>query len=72
MIEKVLGLVLVASVAAACSSSPDAADEEGGGDGHIQLQVSGEPEETAVYSSMAEQFMEANDGVHVEVVEVPE
>ena len=72
MFEKALALVLLTTVAAACSSSPDAEEEERGGERHIQLQVSGEPEETAVYSSMADQFMEANDGVRVEVVEVPE
>lgn len=74
MSMKVLVLVLVALLAAACSDSPGASDEEGDGGGttHIQVQVSGEPEETAVYTSMAEQFMDANDGVHVEVVEVPE
>lgn len=71
MIERILALVLVTALTAACSSSPDA-EEDGGGARHVQLQVSGEPEETAVYTAMAEQFMKANDGVHVEVVEVPE
>lgn len=74
MSRKLVALALLLTlVAAACSDSPDAAEEEDeGGVAHIELQVSGEPEETAVYSSMAEQFMEANDGTHVEVVEIPE
>ena len=70
MRTKALALVLIAVLGAACSSSPDAA-----GDGDvtkIQLQVSGEPEETAVYTSIAEQFMKQNEGIEVEVVEVAE
>jgi multiple sugar transport system substrate-binding protein len=65
-------LVLLALAGGACSSSPDAAEEDDGGVTTIQLQVSGEPEETAVYSSIAEQFTEQNEDVEVEVVEVPE
>lgn len=72
MKTKVLALALAAVVGAACSSSPDAAEDETQGTTEIQLQVSGEPEETAVYSAIAEQFMDQNDGVEVEVVEVPE
>ncbi|HYO61300.1 MAG TPA: extracellular solute-binding protein, partial [Actinomycetota bacterium] len=67
---RALALALLAAVSAACSSSPG----DGSDDGvtNIQLQVSGEPEETAVYTSIAKQFMKANEGVEVEVVEVPE
>ncbi|HEX2294284.1 MAG TPA: sugar ABC transporter substrate-binding protein [Actinomycetota bacterium] len=73
MRTKALALALVAIAAGACSDSPGATDgEDDDGVTHIQVQVSGEPEETAVYSSIADQFMEANDGVHVEVVAVPE
>lgn len=72
MSKRVLALVLFAVLAAACSDSPGAAEDEDGGVAKIQLQVSGEPEETAVYSAMAEQFTKANEGVEVEVVEVPE
>lgn len=68
---KALAILLLATTAAACSSTPDAA-EDGDDVTKIQLQVSGEPEETAVYSAMAAQFMNANAGVEVEVVEVPE
>ncbi|HEX2059091.1 MAG TPA: sugar ABC transporter substrate-binding protein [Actinomycetota bacterium] len=64
--------VLVAAVAlaaSACSSSPEAGEDEVA---TIQLQVSGEPEETAVYSAIAEQFMEQHGDVEVEVIEIPE
>ena len=71
MKTRVPALLLLAAAATACSSSPDAADD-GEEAAHIQLQVSGEPEETAVYTSIADQFMEANGEVHVEVVEVAE
>lgn len=67
-------VLLLALVAAACSSSSDGSEDEGddGGVTKIQVQVSGEPEETAVYSAIADQFTEANEDVEVEVVEVPE
>ncbi|MDQ3958367.1 MAG: sugar ABC transporter substrate-binding protein [Actinomycetota bacterium] len=52
-----------------CSSSGSAEDGE---TATIQVQVSGEPEETAVYSSIAEQFEKLNDDVRVEVIEVAE
>ena len=72
MRSKLVALSIVAVLAVACSSSPGASGDERDDLTHVVLQVSGEPEETAVYSSIADQFMEANDGVHVEVVEVPE
>lgn len=71
MRNKVLMLVLACLLAAACSSSPEAAVDADDVTS-IQLQVSGEPEETAVYSSIADQFMQQSDGVEVEVVEVAE
>lgn len=71
MSAKVLASVLVAVLATACSPSSDRAEGDGGVTS-IQLQVSGEPEETAVYTAIAEQFMKQNDGVEVEVVEVAE
>ncbi|MFN2589103.1 MAG: sugar ABC transporter substrate-binding protein [Actinomycetota bacterium] len=62
--------LLLAGVAA-CTSSPGGS---GGRDGAtaIQVQVSGEPEETAVYGSIARQFQEQNPDVEVEVVEIAE
>ncbi|MDQ4125149.1 MAG: sugar ABC transporter substrate-binding protein [Actinomycetota bacterium] len=74
MSKKLLVVAVLALVAAACSDAPDGADEDedGGGVTHVEVQVSGEPEETAVYTSIADQFMDANPDVHVEVVEVPE
>jgi multiple sugar transport system substrate-binding protein len=71
MSKKALALALAATVAASCSSSPEASEDERA-TARIQVQVSGEPEETAVYSAMAEQFTKANEGVEVDVVEIPE
>jgi multiple sugar transport system substrate-binding protein len=61
--------IVAALAGAACSPS---ADGPAGGAASIQVQVSGEPEETAVYSSIAKQFEKANRNVDVEVVEVAE
>lgn len=73
MRKRILVPVLLALVATACSSSEGPEDEgDEGGATKIQVQVSGEPEETAVYSAIAEQFTDANDDVDVEVIEVPE
>ena len=64
--------LLVASMAglAACSGS-DGGSTLGSG-AALRLQVSGEPEETAVYAAVAEAYVQANPGVDVEVVEVAE
>ncbi len=70
-VRKVLAAGLLAVVAAACSSSRDAREGEGGA-ARIQVQVSGEPEETAVYQSIAEQFQQQHGDVEVEVIEIAE
>jgi multiple sugar transport system substrate-binding protein len=72
LIRKVVAVGLVAIAAAACSGSSRDANEDDGGATTIQLQVSGEPEETAVYSSIAQQFQQQHPGIEVEVVEVAE
>ena len=69
-IELVVAVAL-AAVTAACSPSPEQ-DVDGDGTTTIRVQVSGEPEETAVYSSIAEQFMEEHDDVEVNVIEIAE
>ena len=72
LIRKLVALGLVAVVATACSGSSSGTDGDDGAATKIQLQVSGEPEETAVYSSIAQQFQQQNAGIEVEVVEVAE
>jgi multiple sugar transport system substrate-binding protein len=71
-VRKVGAAVLLGLAAVACSSSPDAGEDEDGEVTSIQLQVSGEPEETAVYHSIAEQFEKEHDDVEVEVIEIAE
>ncbi|HEX2196177.1 MAG TPA: sugar ABC transporter substrate-binding protein [Actinomycetota bacterium] len=72
MRPKILSLALaVVALAAACSTSPGAGEDDGAAV-TIQLQVSGEPEETAVYSSIADEFTKQNPDVEVEVIEIPE
>lgn len=44
----------------------------GGSEDTIRLQVSGEPEETAVYEAMARQYEKLHPDLRVEVVKVPE
>ncbi|MDQ4025958.1 MAG: sugar ABC transporter substrate-binding protein [Actinomycetota bacterium] len=68
----VVTLGVVAIVAAGCSDSSPDANEDGGSATEIQLQVSGEPEETAVYRSIAEQFQQGHADIEVEVIEVAE
>ncbi len=60
----VMAVVIV--VAVGCSAEP------GPGSSTVRLQVSGEPEETAVYEAMATQFELDHPGTTVEVVKVPE
>ncbi len=63
--------VAAALLAAACSSSPGAREDDRDVT-PIQVQVSGEPEETAVYASIAKSFQEEHGDVEVEVIEIPE
>lgn len=68
-------LLLVASlVFGACSSSDDGDDRGSSAEGttEIVVQVSGEPEETAVYRAVASDFEDANPNVTVRLVEIPE
>lgn len=59
-------IAVTALALAGCSSQP-------GEDGQtIRLQVSGEPEETAVYDAMAELYMSEHEGTRIEVIKVPE
>lgn len=67
----VVGLAaVVALTASACSSG--ASGGAASGDDTIRLQVSGEPEETAVYDALAKAFMEQHPGSTIEVVKVAE
>ncbi len=61
--------VLAALTPQACSSSAGSDAETGGA---LRLQISGEPEEAAVYESVANAFMRQHPGVSVEVVTVAE
>jgi multiple sugar transport system substrate-binding protein len=60
---------------AACGDADDGAPRDRSGSGEaaqLRLQVSGEPEETAVYAAVAEAWEQDNPGSSVEVVQVPE
>jgi multiple sugar transport system substrate-binding protein len=61
-------LVTSALAVSACSGS----DGESEGRKTIRIQVSGEPEETAVYAAVVTAYTKAHPGTKVEVVEVPE
>ena len=63
--------VLVVTVMAALSACSDSGSGKGTA-GALRLQVSGEPEETAVYAAVAEAYQQANPGVEIDVVEVAE
>ncbi|MGH8940120.1 MAG: extracellular solute-binding protein, partial [Actinomycetes bacterium] len=63
-------LVLPLSALGACSDSEGSSGS--GAATTIRVQVSGEPEETKVYESVAAAFEKANPGKHVQVVAVPE
>lgn len=56
-----------------CSEDPsqERKGSGGSGGGSIRVQVSGEPEETKVYESVAAAFEKANEGTKVQVVAVP-
>jgi multiple sugar transport system substrate-binding protein len=61
-------LVVLVLVAGACSDPGSGADAARS----ITVQVSGEPEETKVYRAVATAFEDSNEGVEVELVEVPD
>ena len=69
--------LLLASVTAAClaACSDEAAltgdADEGGQNPPLSFQVAGDPEETAVYASIAAAYNETGPATPVEVVEVP-
>ena len=70
--SKLIALGLIAVLAGACSGSTPDAREDGGAVTNIQVQVSGEPEETAVYQSIAQQFEKQHQDIAVEVIEIAE
>ncbi|MGH3368219.1 MAG: ABC transporter substrate-binding protein [Nocardioidaceae bacterium] len=63
-------LALAAMLPAGCDAGLGAADDSN--TGTLRLQVSGEPEETAVYESVARAFEKQRRGVHVQMVSVAE
>ncbi len=67
-------LVAAAAGLSACSGSDARSDgsEKSGADVSLRLQVSGEPEETAVYKAMATAYKNEHPGARVDVIEVPE
>jgi multiple sugar transport system substrate-binding protein len=69
-VRRVAAAVLVTSALAlpACSSAEGGSAEVTS----IRLQVSGEPEETAVYAAVVAAYTKAHPGTKVEVVKVPE
>jgi multiple sugar transport system substrate-binding protein len=71
LVRRFVTALLVAAAVSACSDSDGKSAESGEG-ATLRLQVSGEPEETAVYAAMAEAFRNAHPGSRVQVIEVPE
>jgi multiple sugar transport system substrate-binding protein len=69
-----VGLAMLVLLGACSSESEPRPDtDEGTGDPvSITLQVSGEPEETAVFGQLADNFEKDNEGTTVEVVEIAE
>ena len=67
-------LVAAAGCLSACSESDGQPGDSGksGTGALLRLQVSGEPEETAVYAAMATAYRNTHPGTRVEVIEVPE
>jgi multiple sugar transport system substrate-binding protein len=63
--RRALGPLVACLLVAGCTS-----DDGGGGGRAIRVQVSGEPEETAVYASVANEFEKSHPDIVVEVVEV--
>ena len=63
-------LLSLSFVLAGCSSGGEGGNEDGKSE--IVVQVSGEPEETAVYQAVTEAFMDANPDIEVELVEIAE
>jgi multiple sugar transport system substrate-binding protein len=61
-------LIVLVLLASACSGAGGGADAARS----ITVQVSGEPEETKVYRAVAAAFEESNEGVDVELIEVPD
>jgi multiple sugar transport system substrate-binding protein len=64
-----LALLVTSALALSACSGPDGESERRT---TVRLQVSGEPEETAVYSAVATAYTKSHPGTRVEVVEVPE
>lgn len=73
--RKIVALCAVACLAVAgCDSGddPGPTSPPGADPVEITLQVSGEPEETAVYRTLAAEYQKTNDDAVVQVVEVPD
>ena len=64
-------LVLMLCVGVACSSGEAGTEDQGESAGPLRVQVSGEPEETAVYAAVTEAF-EKDTGIDVQLIEVAE
>jgi multiple sugar transport system substrate-binding protein len=76
MRRTVFGIAICVALLGACSSERRPADPRAAGDGpveaSIEVQVSGEPEETAVYQGLVEEFQNQNPNVDVELIEIAE
>lgn len=65
-------LTMVALIGVTGMALSGCSSQSGDGGQTIRLQVSGEPEETAVYDAMAKLYMSEHEGTRVEVIKVPE
>ena len=71
--RKLSALLLTLLVtAAACSSDSEGGEQDGRAPGPLVVQVSGEPEETAVYRTVVNAFEKEHSDIDVRLVEVPE
>ncbi|MDQ3940411.1 MAG: extracellular solute-binding protein, partial [Actinomycetota bacterium] len=68
---KKLALLSLVVVVAACTGDADPNDV-GDGPEPISIQVFGEPEETAVYETLIDQYREETPGAEVELIEIAE
>jgi multiple sugar transport system substrate-binding protein len=68
-VKRVAVISLVCIALAGCTSDDDSGEAS---KARITMQVSGEPEETRVFSDLAAEFEDANPNIEVRVVEVPD
>ena len=72
MRKAVFAGLLVSLFLMSCTEDPEPSGNESSEPQTITLQVSGEPEETRVYSSLIEQFRKENPEITVKLVEIAE